>query len=632
MGVVNVPISKIILGNQLNNSEIESTADRVTLSANPPSIGSKIRFDFSYDGSPRKKITITDLYLSFTARYAANGSPYTAGYYLPMQIQIPGYNNCGQYATDKWMRFTQASSTADYVSFYGISGINPPYVAVNVADIVPEARNLYPADYASSKAPTKFTWEFYAETPTDGTPLTQKNAEIQWKSLPSGTINTVDISGTIAEYTFPANTLPNSGSFQWRIRVQSNDDVYSLWTDWKTVSTNEPVGTVGNIHPNGVTIDGEITNRVSWDYISDYGVLPNGYDIQQSIDGVTWQTIATATDTYVCYADIPANTFQGGNVKCRIRAYNSSGTAGNWTMFALIVRSHPQKPSIYQIIDTDTDKPTVYWTSDSQAAFEIIIVSANGEQVYRLEKISSSKNHKIEKRIDDGDYEIRISVINNYNLRSEYGIRQFTISTEKPQKPTISLTQKSDSVHLDFAYGTEKAVLMRNSTVIANVSGLNEYTDYSAFGECEYVIRALSESSFCDSDAVYQTVKMKYATMSPADNYVDRLKFLVKAGSQPDRTVDISKTATLIQFAGREYPVVEFGNNSEMIKRFTYSIFSESDLQRLINLVGTIVFWRDKHDSFYAVLSGLTHVRSRRYIDVSFNLTKIDYTVGFDYD
>lgn len=583
------------------------------------------RFSFELPNNQyvsKKRCELSSIYIYFTN----TSTPIAVGYYLPSFISAGSYNDCGLYNLSKQMYYTQPQTINDNATFYTHTGAYPPYVIMNVSDIVPTVINLYPGNstFINPKNENTFSWEFDAELPTDGIALTQTSATIQWKSNDNDSINEIPIIGNIQNYTFPADTFPQETGFMWRIRVTSDDNINSEWTQWISVITDDAIGTVENIMPSNMLIDGEIDNKFTWNYNNKYGTPPYGYEIQQTQSGtISWETIASNSETSDCFAIIPAKTLLPGNVQIRVRAYNSQGDISEWSTAEITVRSSPNPPTIYKI-NSNSDKPTFYWDSNEQTAFEIIIKSSSGQEIYNTYQTGGTKNYKINKRIDDGTYMVYISITNNYGLPSNYSTRQFTVSTDKPPKPEIVATPIGDYVKLTLTGTTNNAVLIRNGIVIADVSNMYEYNDYTAPRYAEYVLRSLSDNAFCDSDPVICKITVKYATIAATSSPETRVKLYVRANEQSDRTVNVETEYSLITFAGRKYPVAEIGEHISYTKSLSFSIFSENDLNELLNMVGNIVIWRDKYEKIIGIMSDFSHIRYSKYINISFSISRID--------
>ncbi len=550
------------------------------------------------------------VYASYQYLFCDNGGPMYSIQMLP--IGAPTMLH-----TDGARIYTGNSTYS--VAFYTHNSAHPPYLSYTIADIVPEVRNLYPSTFVDETRAATFGWEFYAELPENGIPLVQKSAVLQWKSADE-TLHEVSINGDTQGYTFTANTFPENESVKWRVQVISDDDIASEWSEWQTVSTVEGQGTVSALYPSDVLVNGEIDNRVSWRYANDCGTEQSAFDLEVSTDGAMWVSLSSQT-TSNQFCDVPAGTFTTEKVWLRVRAYNSSGIASEWETSSFTVRSSPSKPSIVSV-SAGVDKPVITWESTGQEAYEITVSDIFGEKLYTRSASSTERRHKVSSRLEDGSYIVSLRIKNKYNLSSLVAQRAFTVSTDKPAKPAIQAIHANGVVSITLSNTTDKAVLLRNGVAVADVSGLTIYEDHTAHGKCSYVLRALDSDSFCDSEPSEVTVSFGYALISTVEKPADCLRLIFKAGSPPENSVTYSAESETITFAGRAFPVTEFGEHKAYTKTLFYSVLTEEDLQKLLNMTGKTILWRDRKDKFYAALSDVNFARKRSYIDISFKLTK----------
>ena len=151
---------------------------------------------------------------------------------------------------------------------------------------------------------------------------------------------------------------------------------------------------------------------------------------------------------------------------------------------------------------------------------------------------------------------------------------------------------------------------------------------------CEYRLRALSDTAFCDSDPLLLTYpgSSRAATMSLASDHNVRVSLVCKEGSPPERSSSLSAEYALLQFAGRRLPVAEYGDQFTRTKSLSYSLRNYGDLSVLRSMVGQTVVWNDRRDHMVACLSNLSWNERRGFVDVSFSLTEVDSNEGIDYE
>lgn len=509
-----------------------------------------------------------------------------------------------------------------------------PYCLEELEDIVLTPTDFSPSVFADAGKNIVFSWNYNRKdiVGEDGLERSQKSAVIEWKGTDQQ-VHTVKISGKSTTYTFSKNTFPLSSSFDWRIKIISDDDVESDFSSWIRVSTTDAAGTVQAPSPDNAVVDADIDNRFSWIYNNPYGTEPIGYEIETSSNGgVSWQQIKKAT-TSDCFADIPAGTLPAGNIQYRVRAFSQSGIASEWAVANITVRTRPQMPSIYRV-DTNADRPTVWWESVDQEAYELKILDSSDSVIYTHYAALPDRSHRITKRLDNAQYTAALTIWNGFGLDSPTAQRQFTLAAIKPGKPTVSGTAFSTHNSLTFVHTTTRSVLLRGGVAIVDVSSLGTYDDYTAPAGCEYRIRALSDTAFCDSDPLTLTYpgSGKAAVMSLASDHNVRVLLICKEGSPPERSSALNAEYALMQFAGRKLPVAEYGDQLTRTKSLSYSLRNTDDLKILRSMVGQTVVWNDRQDHMVACLSNLNWSERRGFIDVSFTITEIDSNEGIDYE
>ncbi len=577
------------------------------------------------------KIYAEDIYVSpTTSSFTVNGVQF---------IGYPGYNTINQYPDKSNFTVSLSASPVDthsnaYAQMILTThlGVNPPIMSFVYADIVPEARNLSPSAFADETKDVMLSWEFYAQTPVSGTALLQSGAKVQWRSDSESTLNEISVDGSQQYVTLMSGTLPSNSGFQWRVQVTSDDGISSEWSDWITVSTVDIIGAVSNISPSNEQVDGDTEITVSWEYENSYGSAPTGYDIEQSADGGGSWTPVKSEKTSNCFAALPPGTLTAGNILLRIRAYNTDAVAGEWTTVSIIVRSKPPIPTI-TAVDMTTDRPIISWESTQQQAFRLAVFNSFGTEIYSVSEIGTAKSHRLTKRLGNGSYTVRLAVSNIYALESDYASRVFELTLVQPPKPSISAEVHRGFVTLTLGHTTEKSVIIRNGTPIAAVTSADDYyADYTANGYCSYVLRALSDTAFCDSNPAAVNASVRFATIAAAEKPELYVTLICREGQNPENSVTITNETALLTLAGRANPIAEIGIHETKTKKLSYSVLNESDIDAIVSMQNKAVLWRDRKEKMYGVMSGLSYVRHLRYADLSFTITEIEFSEEVSYE
>ena len=260
---------------------------------------------------------------------------------------------------------TQYARSADI--YTSASADHAPYLIATYDEGSVTAYADAPGGYVDRTAAAVFSWH----TTWSGFPvetLAQTSATLQWKNGSSGTVNSISISGSATSYSMAANTLPESDAIYWRVQTVTADGTAT--SEWKTIRTTDTPAVATPISPNGTYIDGTKTSRFVWNYQTDSGAAQQGYDLQVKgpLDA-DYTTIKSET-TSATYADVPAGTLPGGSIQWRVRAYNQSSVAGEWSApLTCVVISAPNAPEVW--VDSATPRPTVSWSAVGQLGYQV---------------------------------------------------------------------------------------------------------------------------------------------------------------------------------------------------------------------------------------------------------------------
>jgi hypothetical protein len=177
-----------------------------------------------------------------------------------------------------------------------------------------------------------------------------------------------------------------------------------------------------------------------WEYSSSVGDKQSKFDLQWSVDQLTWTTITrTSVNNYY---DMPANTLPAGNIYWRVRCYNPYSEVGPYCATQSFYAIGAPPVPIINSVQANSARPIIAW-------------SVTGQQIYQLQVLSgdtivydsgnqpsiSARQHKVMAFLADGTYAVQLHVKNEYGLWSEWGTASVTIATVKPVKPLITATK-----------------------------------------------------------------------------------------------------------------------------------------------------------------------------------------------
>ena len=230
---------------------------------------------------------------------------------------------------------------------------------------------------------------------TSGVFYYKKTSELSYSSI-SFSGNSVII---------PANTLEEEETYDYYFTAVSDDGTTTTSSSY-TVSTGDMVGTVSAISPSNVVTYGRPT--FTWLYENSLGNLPTAFDLQISTDMATWSDIANhEVSSETAYT---ADVAIGGSLYWRVRSYNNSDVASDWSnilSFSNVLP--PSAPTITGV--SGTGRITVSWNSSNQIAYQVLIGDHDSGWIY-----SPNKSYFLNEYLPDGEYEISVRVTNNIGL------------------------------------------------------------------------------------------------------------------------------------------------------------------------------------------------------------------------
>lgn len=502
---------------------------------------------------------------------------------------------------------------------------NIPYADITWEDVLPYPSNISPSGGVVNDAvDNTFSWTFaYDQNAIIGT-LSQQAAQVQFNI--SGTTTTYDIAGATNSKTILANTLPSSGTFTWRVRVQSSESIWSDWSAWYTISTTDTVQrTCAKLSPSGY-IDSSTINSFSWISTSTIGTSQTGFDIQTSEDNATWVDLIHQTTINESYS-VPANTFTGDIKYWRVRSYNSDGLAGVWSSATPIyVITAPAIPTI--IYATATNQPTIKWAGAGQEGYQVQIIQEDN-LIYDTEMIAGyDTTLKIWQPISNGTYMARVRIQNQYDLKSEWATYNLTIATTPAT--TIALTGVSGSVSNILTWIVETAGeynyrIMRDGYFIAETANMY-YSDYTACGEHDYVIRIVQDDIISDSNETTLTCSPGSILLAPAETPMNYIECKL---SSSERQKQYSASSNIIQVfvSGRDEPIsiipdfIGFSISVDFVERATDNFaFYKLWMQKIPFI------YRDQYEQkHYVIIDSLNCVPTPKYNYYTFTVKETAY-------
>ncbi len=362
-------------------------------------------------------------------------------------------------------------------------------------------------------------------------------------------------------------------------------------------------------YPDGVYVREGEKVLFSWVYNSATAATQAGATLEWRSGTGTWNVITLTQEAQSYLCDV---MFQQGTIEWRIKVTNNIGETSDYAYAKFEVIGKPAIPVITKI--ENKALPAIEWNASDQCAYEITISS--GEVDILHETVYSGKmQYKPNLFLVNGSYTVRLRTKNSIELWSDETSKTFAISAVQPELPGIILRQDGRDIQLDITHDGTKVAIIRNDKVIA-VLDENEshYTDSTVVSGKEYTYKA-------------RAYKEGYSDSATKSGMVEFEGFELRTGTEVlycdksenqflSYTEERSTNRELIQYVGREYPVLETGEfRSQKIHRNVYLSVEDYETMKKIN--DEAAWYRDdKGNTFLCIVSDLSIKRymNRGYI------------------
>lgn len=316
----------------------------------------------------------------------------------------------------------------------------------------------------------------------------------------------------------------------------------------------EPLSTVSLRYPVGSIIDGGVANTFSWDTANEVGTAQSRFVLQISQNGNEWTDTATEYTTRTSYTFSP-DSLAGGEYYWRVRAYNQSGAAGEWSNAAkFIVISPPPQPFV-TIVDA-TPKFVMSWTQSGQQGYEVefdgnMIASAFGPE----------SRYQYTGWAEPGAHTVRVRIQNQYSMWSDWGAAALTITNTPGAAIALTAALDADTtvVTLSWTGDADRYIIYRNGMAIGETTQTT-FADQFAAGDCVYQVRGVSDTdgNYTLSEAVAVMVAPKNMMLYDI-RHKTWIDLALSELQNRDINKSVSRAVSYLHFTGSEKPSVEFG-------------------------------------------------------------------------
>ncbi|HUH57288.1 MAG TPA: hypothetical protein VL020_02100, partial [Pseudomonadales bacterium] len=369
--------------------------------------------------------------------------------------------------------------------------------------------------------------------------------------------------------------------------------------------------------------------RFAWQYNSDVGGEQKKFDLQWSVDQSDWTTISETTQN--TYYDMPANTFPAGNIYWRVRCYNEYDEVGDYSAIqSFYAIGAPIIPSI-NTIPANSARPVITWSAFSQQVYQLQVLSG-GDIAYDSGIVPgiNIRSHKITAWLADGEYTVQMRIKNEYDMWSEWSTTTVTISTVKPDKPTLTLQQSAHGVEISATGLVYRSEYDKDNFICIGTASGTFYDNTVASGkEYKYFVRAVSANeTYNDSDIKFIQSEFSHALIAPVSDLTNVFTFSHGLNGPPKRTYNRQTGGATVQYAGRKYPVWEPTDHvsTGLSLQFYLETWPEVEAFTAIYDLNNTVLYRDaKGRKIYGTLSNLSVADDILGYVISFTLNQVDY-------
>ena len=398
-------------------------------------------------------------------------------------------------------------------------------------------------------------------------PYTIKSCVLYYKKSSESAYTS--ISSLTDTIIIPANTFEEDEEYDYYVTAVSDDDK-TVTSDVYTVSTGDVQGTVTALSPSNTVAYG--SPNFAWSYENELGNQQTAFDLQISVDGTTWSDLVLHEETPNTFytASVPV----GGLIYWRVRSYNQSDVATNWSnVLSFTNVMPPSAPTITSV--TGNGRITVQWNAANQIAYQVMIGDHDSGWIY-----STEKQYFYNEYLADGLYEIKVRITNNIGLVSDWAELSYSQSGSLPG-PVATVTMREGYNEISVSGSFDRYYIIRNGVVIAQIAD-GMYEDYYCNGNDSYVVRGVNnDDTFGDTLLTGAYTCHKPALIDPDGTitYVNE-----RLDEQPQITSSDTADVAMVEYLGRSLPVHHVG---QMQKR-TWTVACSEKIKP-----GQIYFYRN---------------------------------------
>lgn len=440
--------------------------------------------------------------------------------------------------------------------------------------------------------------------------------DIDLNSLKSGTIGVGGIAAGGEANDYSLYLLPNSTP-----NLDDRPFIDIIFADAPDLPTDLSPSAGANVEITGG--NGHFAWKHNPSTIS--GLPQKSYNIQFSADGVTWTTVSATTSNQ--YADVATASIPSGDFYWRVQVIDTDDVPSDYSAAQYAYRgTMPAAPTIITSVFA-ASKPRLEWsTAYDQVGYRVQILLGSTSVIDATVESEDQFYDVPVALANDTQYTVRVTVKDMSAHYSAWAEDAISTDYAVPEVPAFILTKKKDSIEITIANPSGEPVIRNDVYRLENEEyiriGSTEgtfYTDWSAgAGIQSYKVVAVGASGETESEVAEVDFDMTgtYLTAIDDTEHPFRVKYNVIDQNSAEHNV------TLVEYAGREKPVAEFG---DVIQRSVYVTFDSNDAgeyERLNKMLKRqcVLLFRNAREKLYGIATNLTE-QPQDYHKTAYNLS-----------
>lgn len=481
--------------------------------------------------------------------------------------------------------------------------------------------------YVNPRTATGFQWAF---EPADSTidcadnAFSQASATFYWKASTAANYTAVNISGSTAAVTIPANTFPAAATIQWYVSG-TDEDGTTTQTDVFSFSTAAGAVSAVCVSPNLSVEDGSAAIDFVWRINSTdgqaasrvRGIWRKSSDPDEDASYNVLFDVSSALTSY----SAPANTFPAGDITWRVRVWNIDGTEGAAGSTTFICVAAPEAPA--GLAATEVPLTTISWQSGEQQAYEIsidgnVVRRAFGSDVY---------SWQVPEPLAEGDHVISVRVQGIYGFLSQPSEITITVGGPESVSMTISGTFGADAeLHLNLMTSSDVRWYRDGALIGISKNGAPDFTDRRVLGSHEYFARIFYPyGGYMQSNTITGSMSVRAKQISALDDYRSPwIQLRLSENSADEEQFTWSRGMFTQHIAATGFPTLERSGTEDLVGTYNCAFVSESDAANFETLAGKVVILKSRQNN---VITGMLAQVQKRvtefYITYDFSIQQI---------